>query len=79
MTPRIATNNGQDVQDVTEQIREEALAGLIVGLGEHFQADNLQWAEGFHKAFNDVMSPASPEAQHEARLHLIELLKGDMQ
>jgi hypothetical protein len=73
--PRIATVEGEDVRDPTEDIKEELLAGAIVGLGETFKATHLQWAEGIFKTFEAIMSPAEYEDKLEAREHLIKLLQ----
>lgn len=77
-TPRIATKAGIDVRDPTEDIKEELLAGIIVGLGEDFEATHTQWAEGVHKAFQTILEPIDSVSRQEARNHLISLLqKGD--
>lgn len=73
---RIATNDGENVQDKTEEIREELLAGIVVGLGEDFEATHYEWAEGMFKCFETMMEGEAPEHQDEARTHFINLLQG---
>lgn len=73
--PRIATVDGQDKRDPTEEIKEELLAGIIVGLGQRFEATALEWAEGVYKTFEAIIEPTDHVSQHEARQHLIKLLQ----
>lgn len=73
--PRIATKDGTDVRDPTEDIKEELLAGIIVGLGEDFEATHEQWAEGLFKTFEAIMEPATEPDRKLARDYLIKLLQ----
>lgn len=75
-TPRIATKDGEDVRDPAEEIKESILAGILGEFDPSYEADNIQWAEGFHRAFEEVIGTLDSGSQLETRLHFIQLLKG---
>lgn len=75
---RIATKDGVNVHDKAQEIYEELVAGAVVGLGEDYEATNIDYAEGIFRTFEALMSPVDPETRAEARDYLIKRLNGDM-